>query len=120
MTDTGSASVSSQIGESNDHEKYWQHQIRTWRTSGLSQRAYCQKNGLSEYRFSKWKRRLVKDNIDSHFVRVSLPAHLPDPIKRCVLHVYAPNGFRVDISEEFDSELLKKILAVLGEVSHVL
>ena len=106
MTDTGSVSVSSQIGESSDHEKFWQHHIQTWRTSGLSQRAYCQKNDLSEYRFSKWKSRLVNGNVDSRFVRVPLPAHLPVPIKRGVLHVYAPNGFRVDINEEFDSELL--------------
>lgn len=120
MTDTGSVSVPSQIGESNDHEKFWQHQIQTWRKSGLSQRAYCQKNNISEYRFSKWKSRLVKDKVDSRFVPVPLPAHLPDSIKRGVLHIYAPNGFRVDINEEFDSELLKKTLAVLGEVSHAL
>jgi len=119
MTD-GGVSVSSQSGDPSGQEKFWQHHIQAWLISGLSQRAYCQKNGFSEYRFSKWKRRLVKDNDAARFVRVPLPAHLPVPIKRGVLHVYAPNGFRVDINEEFDCELLKKLLTVMGEVSHAL
>lgn len=119
MTD-GGVSVSSQIGDPSGHKEFWRLHIQAWQDSALSQRAYCKKNNLSEYRFSKWKSRLVNDSDAGHFVRVSLPAHLPAPIKRGVLHVYAPNGFRVDINEGFDCELLKKLLTVLGEVSHAL
>jgi hypothetical protein len=115
MTDSG-VSVLSQSGGPSGQKKFWQHHLQAWQDSGMSQRAYCQKNDLSEYRFSKWKRRLVKDNDVSRFVRVPLPTHLPVPIKRGMLHVYAPNGFRIDINEEFDSGLLKKLLIVLGEV----
>lgn len=120
MTDTGRDSVSSQIGEPVGHQKFWQHHIQAWRKSGLSQRAYCRKNDLSEYRFSKWKNRLDKDNVTGCFVRVPLPIQLSVPIKHDVLHVYAPNGFRIDIENDFDSQLLKKLLTVLGEVSHAL
>lgn len=119
MTD-GGASVSLQNGDPSGHKEFWRHHIQAWQDSGLSQRAYCNKNNLSEYRFSKWKSRLVNDSDAGRFVRVPLPTHLPVPIKRGVLHVYAPNGFRVDINEDFDCDLLKKILAVLGEVSHAL
>jgi hypothetical protein len=119
MTD-GGISVSSQIGDPSGHKEFWQLHIQLWHDSGLSQRAYCKKNSLSEFRFSKWKSRLVNDNDAGRFVRVPLPAHLPAPIKGGVLHVHCPNGFRVDINEEFDSDLLKKLLTVLGEVSHAL
>ena len=120
MTD-GGVSVSSQIGDPGGHKEFWRLHIQAQQDSGLSQRAYCKKNNISEYRFSKWKSRLVNDDIDEgRFVRVPLPAHLPAPIIGGVLHVYAPNGFRVDINEEFDSGLLKKLLTVLGEVSHAL
>ena len=120
MTD-GGVSVSSRIGEFSDHQEFWRLHIQAWQDSGLSQRAYCKKKNLSEYRFSKWKSRLAKnDNVASRFVRVPLTTGLPVPIKAGVLHVHCPNGFRVDINEEFDSELLKKLLTVLGEVSHAL
>jgi hypothetical protein len=112
MTD-GGVSVSSQAGESASQQKFWRHHIQAWQTSGLSQRAYCQKNNIKEYRFSKWKNRLVKDNCASHFVRVALP--VPVPIKRG-MQVFSPNGFRVDIEEGFDPVLLKKLLSVIGEV----
>ena len=117
MTDSG-VSVSSQIDEASSQKRFWRHHIQAWQDSGLSQRAYCQKNNLKEYRFSHWKSRLTKDNVASRFVRVPLPSHLPVPIKRGVLHVYSPNGFRIEVNEDFDPRLLKKLLAVLGEVSH--
>lgn len=109
MTDGGGL-VSSKAGEPASQERFWRHHIQAWQTSGLSQRAYCKKNNLKEYRFSKWKNRLVNDNA-SHFVRVPVPV----PIKRS-MQVFSPNGFRVDIEEGFDPILLKKLLSVLGEV----
>jgi hypothetical protein len=109
MTDGGGV-VSSKAGEHASQQKFWRHHIQAWQTSGLSQRAYCKKNDLKEYRFSKWKNRLVKDN-DSHFVRVPVPVTIKRSMK-----VFSPNGFRVDIEEGFDPILLKKLLSVLGEV----
>jgi hypothetical protein len=116
----GGVSISSQTGEAGGQKKFWRHHIQTWQGSGLSQRAYCQKNNLKEYRFSHWKRRLVMDDGSGRFVRLPVPSHLPVPINRGVLHIFSPNGFRVDVEEGFDPDLLKKLLAVLGEVSHAM
>ncbi len=110
--------VASPIGESSGQKKFWKHHIEAWRGSGLSQRAYCRKNNLKEYRFSHWKSRLAKADVAARFVRVPLAAHLPVPIKRGLLHLHCPNGFRVDIGDDFDPSVLKKLLAVLGEVPH--
>lgn len=114
----GGVSISSQTGEAGAQKKFWRHHIQAWQGSGLSQRAYCQKNNLKEYRFSHWKRRLSTDAGTTRFVPVPLPTRLPVPIKHRVFHVWTPNGFRVDVEEGFDPGLLKKLLAVLGEVSH--
>lgn len=117
MTDDG-VSISPQTVEPGGQKKFWRHHIQAWQGSGLSQRAYCQSNNLKEDRFSHWKRRLSKDNGATRFVPVPLPTRLPVPIKHSVFRVWAPNGFRVDVEEGFDPELLKKLLAVLGEVPH--
>jgi len=103
-----------------DRKAHWRHHIQAWQGSGLSQRAYCRENNLKEYRFSKWKNRLVKDNAAGRFVRVPLSVNLPVPVKRGMLQVYCPSGFRVEINEGFDPILLKKLLCVLAEVPHAL
>jgi hypothetical protein len=122
MTDRGvsanKVSVASPVGESSGQKKFWKHHIEAWRVSGLSQRAYCQKNNLKDHRFSHWKSRLAKADAGVSFVRVPLVSRLPVPIQRRLLHLHCPNGFRVDISDDFDPSVLKKLLAVLGEVPH--
>jgi len=40
----------------------WQQIIKQQRSSGLSQRAYCQGNELNPVTFSNWKRRLGIDS----------------------------------------------------------
>lgn len=117
----GSISVSSQKPSPKDRKKYWHHHITAWRHSGLSQRAYCQKNNLKEDRFSHWKSRFTKENqAAGNFIRVPVPANLPVPVKPNVLHLYCPNGFRVDVEEGFSPGLLKRLLILLGEVSHAM
>ena len=43
---------------SNDAKKrsYWQHHINGWKSSGLSQRAYCAGAGLTFATFDYWRR----------------------------------------------------------------
>ncbi|MDA8139376.1 MAG: hypothetical protein M0036_12050 [Desulfobacteraceae bacterium] len=74
MTD-GAVLVSARIGKPNSGQEFWRHHIAAWRDSGLSQRAYCQKNNLKEYRFSHWKGRLAKTDVVGRFVRVPLASH---------------------------------------------
>lgn len=112
--------IASQETKFKDRQTYWKHQIQAWKDSGLSQRAYCQQNNLKEYRFSKWKNRLGKNKVSNRFVRVPFPTPVPVTVKRSVLQVYSPSGFRIDVNEDFDAGLLKRLLTVLAEVPHAL
>ena len=112
----GGVSTSSQIDDTIGQEKLWRYHFQDWQDSGLSQRAYCRKNNLSEYRFSRWKRRLANDETCCRFVPVPKPAQHLRSIKRGVLRVHCPNGFRIDVEDDFDPGLLKNLLTVLAEV----
>ena len=37
---------------------YWQQHIDAWQRSGLSQKAYCQREALAVSNFGYWRRRL--------------------------------------------------------------
>lgn len=42
-----------------DKRRYWQQQIDTWQHSGLTQKAYCERESVSLARFGYWRRRLA-------------------------------------------------------------
>lgn len=39
-------------------ERWWLGAIGRWKKSGLSQREFCKREGIPEWKFSDWKRRL--------------------------------------------------------------
>jgi hypothetical protein len=41
-----------------EKEKFWQEHIDGWRSSGLSQQAYCRNNHLAMSTFGYWRRKL--------------------------------------------------------------
>jgi hypothetical protein len=87
MKDDGSL-VSTQIGDPSGFRNFWQLYIQTSRDIDFRHRAYYQKKNLSEYRFSKWKSRLVNDSDAGRFVRIPLMDRLLVPTKRGVVNIY--------------------------------
>lgn len=62
---------------------WWSAQLTAWRSSGLSQRAFCERRGINQSTFSKWRRRLAKETSNAsalvavaepRFIAVDLPA----------------------------------------------
>ncbi len=41
--------------------EYWTGEVQRWLGSGLTQKDYCSKEGLSLERFGTWKRRLARE-----------------------------------------------------------
>ena len=61
---------------------WWSAQLAAWRSSGLSQRAFCERRGINQSTFSKWRRRLAKEAAcrtaliapqEPRFIAVDLP-----------------------------------------------
>ncbi len=107
--------------ESKERERYWQAHVSAWRRSGLTQREYSKRQGLSEWSFSSWKRRLAKRNPDSvSFLPVVMRGQ--DVVgsagfalgSRPSLTLIVEDRYRLEVGDGFSSETLARLLAVLG------
>ena len=52
--------MSTNKAQSSSKEQWWRRQVRQWRSSGLSVRAFCAAQGLSEPSFYAWRRTLAQ------------------------------------------------------------
>jgi len=102
---------------SRERKRYWQAHLSAWRRSGLSQREYCKRQGVGEWSFSNWKRRLATPSPDIvSFVPVAVPSRTASDTKARpqTLTVVVGDRYRVEVGDGFSSELLSRLLAVLG------
>ena len=102
-------------------ERFWRRMLRQWRRSGLSVRAFCAQQGLSEPSFYAWRRTLAdRDPPAPAFVPVTL---LPEPTARLTpdaaastgLELLLPGGRVLRVGAAFDEPTLRRLLAVLEE-----
>jgi hypothetical protein len=103
------------------NHKLWQAHIESWSKSGLTQSEYCRQRQLSRDAFTYWKRRLhPEQKAEPANNLVPLPFRLPaqDRSKLPVpLKLVVGDRFGLEISADFDSALLEKILLTLGRLS---
>jgi hypothetical protein len=109
------ADVTSSAEELNpkDKRKFWEDHIQTWRQSGLTQAGYCRQNNLKNHQWWYWRKRISHpSNTDVTFVPLRFS---PSKISRSVISVVTPNGYRIEIDEDYDfSNLRQLITAVRG------
>lgn len=96
----------------------WRQHIDTYKTSGLTRKAYCRKHRLNIHQLDYWRKRLnraseVKPSINKNdFIQVQVEK---DTIPgSCIkLHI---GRIAVEVPDGFDPAHLKNILQVLGIV----
>lgn len=101
-----------------DVEQVWRRRIDAWHQSGLSQKAFCERNNLALSTFSLWRHRLSK------------PAKQTNPVSACIeivpvarvqamvvptppVVVVVGGRYRVELAEGFQRETLLDVLQVL-------
>ncbi|WP_439333345.1 IS66 family insertion sequence element accessory protein TnpA [Solidesulfovibrio aerotolerans] len=99
---------------------YWAGHIETWRGSGLSQGAYCRRQGLSQSSWGYWRKRLARlanEEAAPCFAIVPVPlsaspqgdmATTPEPML-----VHVGNAFRIEIRGDFAAPVLEKLVRTL-------
>ena len=109
-----------------ERQAYWRDQLLRWSESGLSQRQFCQQQGLSPHAFTWWKARYRAElnlpyravkkgsakNITGRFVEVMVASHTPELLYEVVL----PNNRAIRLAERFDPDVLKKLITVVESV----
>lgn len=99
----------------NERREYWTCQVQRWRESGLSQKEYCIKGGISVERFGYWKRSLDGENRSL----VAVPAKTVSSAlftARPSLGLVVDNRYRVEIPDTFSPSTLEAVLQVLSHL----
>ena len=88
-----------------EEQKY---HITQWRKSGLSQRAYCEQNGLSWSTFKNWNKRLKVATTQTRFAPIQVAPTTPT---RWIIE--AADGLRVHVPAHCDANSLKTLINAL-------
>ncbi len=109
---------------------FWRRHWAAWQSSGLSQRAYCQQQGVSFSAFGYWRSR-VKDRATSPapvFVPVRVEALAREAsgvtAKPTPIHATPGNGVEIRLAHGrtihvrpgFDEALLARVIRVIEQV----
>jgi hypothetical protein len=79
--DEGAEQVRGEVPQTRTgRREYWSGHVQQWRSSGITQREYCDEKGISLERFGTWKRRLDREGQSGVLVAV------PSRIVSSVLH----------------------------------
>ena len=106
--------------KSNDID-FWKNHIAAWKKSGLSQKAYCEREQIGFSSFKNQKNAFT-DRQEKKFVNfIRVNPDIP-PMKAAIIEsssqfeIVLPNGIQVVVSSPFESHQLKLVLQVAGSV----
>ena len=93
-------------------ESFWQRQVADWQASGLTQKAYCEEQGLRYTAFGYWVRKLRREAEPS-------PGKKPTcfvpvvPATATGLSLALPNGLEIRGIDSGNLPLVRQLLEVL-------
>jgi transposase len=104
----------------------WIKRVERWRDSGLSAKEFAAQAGVDWDRLRHWKWRLAKEGVEAKtapaessvvsaplaFVEVT-PTPLPNHQGDEGIEILAPSGFRIRVTERFDADTLRRVLAAM-------
>ncbi len=100
-----------------ERRKYWSDRVQQWRDSGLTQKEYCEREGLSLERLGSWKRRLDREaQVGGEIVAV--PSGIVSSALFAVrgLGLVVNERYRVEIPDTFSPSTLESVLQVLNRL----
>ena len=95
--------------------EYWQKHFRRQETSGLSQRAYCRKAGLSISQFSYWLRKAPTGNSPQAGRLVEVPVKLTAASQGSV-EIVVDGRYTVRVGAEVGEQQLVRVVRALDSL----
>jgi hypothetical protein len=107
-----------------DKITFWSAAVRAWEKSGLTQREFCQNQGLGTSTFRYWKKELAtakKNKIQQQElipVAISISdASSGQTNSSSLISLTASGRYRIDIHDGFHPETLEQVLRILERIS---
>ena len=95
----------------------WRGLLTAWKQSGKTRELWCREHGVSKESLRRWTKRLNRSDANASLVEVgtvpSVAGALP-ALRLCI----RSNG-DVELVGEFDEDILRRVLRVAREASHV-
>ena len=108
---------SSRTRRSITNNKIWQAHLNAWRKSGLSRAEYCRRNNISYHALRYWqKKRERLSSSEITFVPVPFTGAVQNDVVRkriSGLKVEFGNRFKIDVSDDFSSATLTRLISAL-------
>jgi transposase len=104
-------SVSQQTATKTKPEE-WAERIVTQQRSGVSVKQFCKEQGLTEYSFYAWRKRL-RENQPVRFALVERPRQQPAAPTAAVVELVLTTGERLLIGAGIDGPTLRAVLDAL-------
>ena len=93
----------------------WKQHIENWRSSGITQKAYCRQHDLKGHQFTYWKKRFVQTDTGITFVplKIRRPVSHPSNICSTSLRVIVDRDLQIELGSDFDPQLLRRLITTL-------
>jgi hypothetical protein len=120
------------MAEHGSRDEHWADVVTQWRASGLSQKEFCRRRGISDRALNNWlykspyRERVARiltarsqDKLDAEtlrFLPVAVLSATPDTDSRAscaTIEIVLPSGPRIAVTPGFDAETLRRVVAVL-------
>ena len=87
----------------------WESIVHRWRASGLTAREFATREGLNAATLRWWSSRLSQSAPTPAFIELQLAT----PASTSAISIVLRDGLRIEVSESFDAELLRRVVAAL-------
>jgi hypothetical protein len=105
------------MSEANTSPKpgFWKGHSEAWKTSGLTQKSYCEQEGISYKNFVYQHNRLTSKSKSASINFIKAKPELTEANSQGTgLFLVLPNGIRLGINGEINAALLQTVLNVAG------
>jgi hypothetical protein len=100
-------------------QQYWEGKIAAWLASGLTQRAFCEREHLKRPTFDYWRRRIKPEPTPATAPRAAKErlTLVPVAVQRRgdeAIVLKSPGGWQITLPASIDAALLAAVLAHLA------
>jgi len=102
------------LSRQSKHKK-WHQELSKWQQSSMSVAAYCRQTGIPDWQFHYWRKKLLPSTLapQTKFIELNLSEEIQ---VSSGLWFELPSGVRLMVSPSFNSEILFRVLSVVGEL----